>query len=68
MTTITTVSGDTWDRLAKRAYGNERLMSVLIAANMEHRKTSIFRAGVVLTVPDVPKAAAEPENLPPWRR
>lgn len=69
MKTYTTVSLDTWDVIAKKLYGTEVLMDRLIRANLEHRKTVFFSAGVVLKVPDVDTGSAElAENLPPWKR
>lgn len=69
MKTYTTVSLDTWDVIAKKLYGTEVLMDRLIRANLEHRKTVFFSAGVVLKVPDVDTGSAElTENLPPWKR
>ncbi len=69
MKTYTTVSLDTWDVIAKKLYGTEVLMDRLIRANLEHRKTVFFSAGIVLKVPDVDTGSAElAENLPPWKR
>lgn len=69
MATITTRQGDTWDILAKRAYGNELFMDVLIKANIFERKTVIFPAGVVLEVPEIDTTSMEYEtNLPVWKR
>lgn len=69
MKTYTTVSLDTWDVIAKKLYGTEVLMDRLIRANLDHRKTVFFSAGVVLKVPDVDTGSAElAENLPPWKR
>jgi phage tail protein X len=67
--TYTTVAQDTWDIIAKRVYGSEALMDQLIRANLQHRKTVFFSAGVVLNVPDIDTESAEfAENLPPWKR
>lgn len=64
-----TVSQDTWDIIAKRVYGSEALMDQLIRANLQHRKTVFFSAGVVLNVPDIDADSPEfAENLPPWKR
>lgn len=69
MKTTTTIQGDTWDIIAYRLYGNERLMHILINANIQHRKTVIFPAGVVLNVPEIDTTSAEYEkNLPPWKQ
>ena len=43
--TYTTISGDTWDIVAYKAYGNEMYMDMLIKANIEHKDTYIFPAG-----------------------
>lgn len=69
MKTYTTVAQDTWDIIAKRVYGSEALMDQLIRANLQHRKTVFFSAGVVLNVPDIDTDSMEfAENLPPWKR
>lgn len=68
MTTVTTKQGDTWDIVSKRAYGSEMYMHVLLNANISHRKTVIFPAGVVLNVPAVDTITVESEDLPPWKQ
>lgn len=68
-TTITTIQGDTWDILSKRAYGSEIFMDELIKANFDNRKTVIFPAGVVINIPDIDtETIANDTNLPPWKR
>lgn len=42
LNTYTTISGDTWDIVAYKAYGNEMYMDTLIKANLEHKDTYIF--------------------------
>lgn len=69
MATIISNAGDTWDLLAFRAYGNEKLMDVLIKANFEHRDVVIFSYGTVINVPEIDTTSSEFEaNLPPWKR
>ena len=63
---ITTISGDTWDILARRIWGDEKLMHKLLEQNPEQRFRVIFPAGVVLTVPDVEISPSS--SAPPWRR
>ena len=63
--TLTTIQGDTWDRLAKRAYGNELLCDVLLAANPEHLNTAVFSAGVQIVVPETEQTVRSAP--PPWR-
>lgn len=61
----TTVSGDTWDAIAKRVYGNEVLADKLMQANPAMLDVYRFDAGVTLETP-----VFEPEKdglLPPWK-
>jgi phage tail protein X len=64
--TYTTTSGDMWDLIAKKTIGSEMLTDALIKANVGHRHTFIFPAGVVLTIPDIPVKTSS--GLPPWKR
>ena len=64
--TYTTVSGDTWDIVAYKAYGNEMYMDTLIKANIEYKDTYIIPAGVVLTLPEIELTVSE--SLPPWKQ
>lgn len=64
--TYTTVSGDTWDIVAYKAYGNEMYMDTLIKANIEYKDTYIFPAGVVLTLPEIELTVSE--SLPLWKQ
>lgn len=61
-----TKSGDMWDWIAFSEMGSCNHVERLINANREHIETFIFRAGVVLTIPDVETKRAV--KLPPWRR
>ena len=63
--TLTTIQGDTWDRLAKRAYGDELLCDVLMQANPAHLNTAIFSAGVQIVVPETEQTVHTAP--PPWR-
>lgn len=63
---IVTTQGDTWDVIAKRIWGNEKLMNTLIEANPSQRFRMVFPAGCILTVPDI--SVESPETVPPWRR
>ena len=64
--TYTTVQGDGWDGIAKRLYGTEAAMNVLLEANQDYNDITVFSAGVVLTVPEY--EAPRTNLLPPWRR
>jgi len=64
--TYTTIQGDMWDGIAKRVYGEERCMNLLLEANQKYSNIVVFSAGIVLTVPDYNKKSVS--LLPPWRR
>lgn len=64
--TYTTIQGDMWDGIAKKMYGTEQAINILLEANQQHNNTVIFSAGVELTVPDYEPPRVE--LLPPWRR
>lgn len=64
---MTTVEGDTFDKLALRYYNDERQSSIIIGANLDYCDTLIFDAGVELKIPIVDDVEM-PETLPPWRR
>lgn len=69
MAQMKTLQGDTWDMLAFRAYGNEKMMDVLIKANFEHRDVVVFSHGTIINVPDIDLTSSEFEsNLPPWKQ
>lgn len=61
----TTKQGDTWDCISYMHYGNEFMMHELIAANCEHKLTSVFSAGVTLVLPDLEDKIAV-SMKPPW--
>jgi phage tail protein X len=64
--TYTTVSGDMWDTVAYKTLGSEAYTDALIKLNLKHRRTYIFPAGVVLTIPEA--KAERITDLPPWKK
>ena len=66
MRKYTTVQGDMWDGIARKVYGHERYMNVLLTANKEYRDIWVFPFDVVLNCPDV--EVVRPNRLPPWRK
>ena len=64
----TTVSGDTFDLVAYKSYGNCRRVKELMQANSQYLDILIFPAGVVLTVPELTVSRIDTQGLPPWRR
>lgn len=63
----TTVAGDTFDYLALRYFGDEKLASAIIDKNLDYCDVLIFDAGVKLKIPSA-VSVTMPETLPPWRR
>lgn len=63
----TTVSGDTWDGIAYKVYGNETFAGFLIDANTAYIETVIFSGGIILMVPELPKEDTM-IGLPPWKQ
>lgn len=61
----TTISGDTWDGIAKKVYGSESQAGFLMERNRELIETWRFDAGVKINTPDLPE---ERDGLmPPWK-
>ena len=52
METYTTISGDTWDMIAHKKYGEALYADKIMEANMQYLDYMIFPAGVVLNIPD----------------
>lgn len=64
--TYTTISGDTWDMVAYKVYGNEMYMDILIKENLEYKDVYIFSAGVALSLPKIELEVSK--SLPPWKQ
>lgn len=64
--TYTTISGDTWDIIARKLWDRETLCSELMAANPDYAGTVMFGSGVVLTVPDIETSTDAEITTPPW--
>ncbi len=67
MKTYTTVSGDMWDLISKKVYGDEKFTDVLINANPEYRMLYTFPAGITLDIPEIEERISA-DDLPPWKR
>lgn len=60
-------AGDTWDLLAFRAWEDEALMHLIMAANPHLSDIVVFEGGERVLIPEI----SEPLNtssLPPWRQ
>lgn len=62
----TTISGDTWDVIAKKVYGDEYCADLLMAANPWQLGVFVFGSGVQLETPE--KTMDQTAQLPPWKR
>lgn len=70
MKSYTTVSGDTWDTIARAAYGDELKAEHLMKerANIRLLDYQVFPAGIVVTVPEISDKTAYDDDLPDWRK
>lgn len=59
--------GDTFDLIALAAYNEERMASVIMAANPDLCDVLIFEGGELVLIPIV-ETVTTPDTLPPWRR
>jgi phage tail protein X len=64
--TYVTRQNDTWDAIAYRLWGQERLFDRLMRANPAHLDVVIFDSGVTLAVPADVDTSVETLELPPW--
>ncbi len=61
-----TITGDTFDSIARKLYGDEKNAEELINANTDQITTVRFPANVELTIPEISEKSSI-NNLPPWR-
>ena len=66
MKTYQTIQGDTWDIIAKKMYGNEKRMDLLMSANFSLLDYFVFPAGIQVSVPDLKEK--ERYAIPEWRK
>ena len=63
--TYKTISGDTWDSIAKKCYGDEMAVTFLMQKNPKLLfDYFVFPAGVKVIIEDLPE---EDDGLPTWR-
>ena len=61
----TTITGDTWDVIARKVYGSEYHADKLMAANPDLIGTFLFNAGVEMNTPALEEQRSG--LLPPWK-
>lgn len=66
--TYTTVSGDVWDLIAYKVYGDAMRFDWLMKNNIALLDTFVFDSGVVLNTPELPETTtAQTAAMPAWR-
>ena len=60
-----TVQGDTWDLIAKKQYGDEKKLDILMMNNFSLLGYVVFPAGVLVDVPEL--SDEEQQGWPEWR-
>lgn len=70
MNTYTTVQGDTWDIIAKTAYGDELKADTLLKAraNITLIDYLVFPTGVTIYIPEITDESVSDDDLPDWRK
>lgn len=64
-----TISGDTWDAIAYKVYGDEFCCDRIMDANRDKLEYCIFPAGIILTIPELKTIGADTveTDSPTWR-
>lgn len=65
--TYKTILGDTWDSIALKVYGAEKLFPLLMEANPNEVGTLVFSADTVLNIPPVNTELERVSNREDWR-
>ena len=60
-----TVQGDTWDLIAKKQYGEEKKLDILMMNNFSLLDYVVFPAGVLVDITELPDE--EQQGWPEWR-
>lgn len=63
----TAIQGETFDMLAYRLYGEERMSKYIRSYNQNYSDVVMFEGGESLTIPVVSEIEST-ESLAPWRR
>lgn len=65
MKTYKTISGDTFDGIAKKELGDEKYAGLIIEQNIDLVDVIVFGSGEELIIPNVPEETLT--DLPPWK-
>lgn len=61
-------SGDRWDLLAWKYYGDATLFGPILMANPNVPIEPVLSAGTAIIVPFVQRTNVETADLPPWKK
>jgi len=63
----TTIEGDRWSTIARKAYGDSTKFDPIIQCNYGHPLNPIFKGGIKLRIPVIPTPDETGDaDLPPW--
>lgn len=62
-----TISGDTWDMIAYKVYGDCKYIDKLMEANINLAEVFIFSANTIINCPEI-SVEITADTLPPWKR
>lgn len=68
VTKYITVSGDRWDTVAWKAYGDATKFGPIIRQNPGVRVDDVLPSGLTLFVPVLDRPSVDNALLPPWKR
>lgn len=70
MDTYTTISGDTWDKIARAVFSDELKADQLMKdpANITLLDYQVFPSGVTVHIPSISEADQYESDLPDWRK
>jgi phage tail protein X len=63
-----TASGDRWDLLAWKYYGDATLFGPIIMANPAIVIEPVLTPGLIAVIPVLQQTNIIPANVPPWKR
>jgi len=63
----TTSHNEAWDQIAKKYYGDENFMHLLLEANPELARYELLPANLKVVVPEKPQEI-KTQKLPIWKR
>ncbi len=63
-----TTYGQYWDEIAKKYYGDEKLMTIFLEANPQYSNLEKLPANIKIKVPIIEAPKTTEKKLPIWKR